>query len=489
MKKLILGAFSLLLTISADAEVKLAKVFTNNMVLQQQKTLRVWGTADTGEKVTVRVGKQTAKAVADSLGKWYVELAPMKASAKEVRFVVNGKSNKITLDNVLIGEVWLAGGQSNMEYSMADHPKYCKPKKGDPNRLQKEYESANNPMIRIMHVRKELKTDTLPSVGWQMIDRQSLKPFSAPAYFFAKSLQDSLKVPVGIIHSSWGGTSIETWTPVEDYRHSSAFAKQMKGDKLTTTGETVGNRYKKMIEPMAPFAIRGFLWYQGESNLIMGDYGIYTEKMKLLVNGWRKAFADQSLAFYYAQISPYLYSARKTDADPKTWQDLARFWEAQTHCLDVIPNTGMIVTTDIPEDLRDIHPSYKWTVGERLALQALNKTYGRTDLVCDGPMVNTVTLTDEHVVIDFNNADGGLMTRDGKAADWFTVRTKWNRYVKTNVELKGNKAYIKRKDLSNPIEVRFGWDETAQPNLVNGAGLPAVPFRWIITPPVKNVKK
>jgi sialate O-acetylesterase len=211
--------------------------------------------------------------------------------------------------------------------------------------------------------------------------------------------------------------------------------------------------------------------------------------MKLLVNGWRKAFADQSLAFYYAQISPYLYSARKTDADPKTWQDLARFWEAQTHCLDVIPNTGMIVTTDIPEDLSDIHPSYKWTVGERLALQALNKTYGRTDLVCDGPMVNTVTLTDEHVVIDFKNADGGLMTRDGKAADWFTVRTKWNRYVKTNVELKGNKAYIKRKDLSNPIEVRFGWDETAQPNLVNGAGLPAVPFRWIITPPVKNVKK
>lgn len=460
----------------AEAKVKLAEVFTNCMVLQQGKPLAVWGTADAGEQITLRIANRKVRATAGSDGRWRATVPQLAVSAKPVRFTVSGKSNRISLSNVLVGEVWLASGQSNMEYSMNNPPRYAKPKKGDPDRLLHEYESAANPMIRIMYVAKNLKADTLPTPGWQMVGRESLKPFSAPAYFFAKCLQDSLKVPVGIIASAWGGTDIETWTPIEMYQESKEFGPRMDGNRLRDNSATVGNRYRKMIEPIAPMALRGMLWYQGETNLINGDTDIYEQKMKLLVEGWRKAWADPSLPFYYVQISPMAYSARKDYSIPKTWQDLPRFWDAQTRCMASIPNTGMVVTTDIPESLTDIHPPYKWIVGERLAKWALCKTYGRTDVLCSGPVVSSARVEGDSIVVDFSNTGTGLATADGKAPTWVYVRNKKNRYSRAKAHISGHRLYVSAKDISPKPVIRINWDEVAQSNIVNSAGLPVVPF-------------
>lgn len=475
----LLAAVSLLAA-PAAAKVALPNVFGDNMVLQQGKPLNIWGTADAGERVTVRVKNQTVRTTAADDGRWSVVIKPLGVSAKAVRFTVAGRDNSISLSGVLVGEVWLASGQSNMEYSMNAHPKYCKPRKGDPDRLLHEYESAADPLMRIMYVEKKLDRDTLPTAGWQVAGRESLREFSAAAYFFAKSLRDSLGVPVGVISSSWGGTAIETWTPAAMYRGSAAFGGKMDGNRLRTNGESVGWRYDRMIAPIAPMTLRGFLWYQGETNLINGDTDIYEEKMCLLVDGWRKAWDDTSLPFYYVQISPLDYSTRREYSIPKTWQDLPRFWDAQTRCLETISGTGMVVTTDIPENLRDIHPPYKWIVGERLARIALNKTYGRTDVVCSGPTVRSITAEDDKLVVEFDNTGGGLTTRDGKAPDWFWAKTRKGRFARVKAELRDNKVYLDRTALAARTVVRFGWDEIAQPNLINREGLPAVPFSMAV---------
>ncbi len=454
---------------SADGKVKLANVFSDNMVLQQGKTLHIWGTADGGESVKVSVAGRSAKSTAAADGSWSVALPPVKQSSHPVKFVVKGRSNTISLSNVLVGEVWVASGQSNMEYSMNNHPQYCKPKKGDPDRLLHEYEAANNPQIRIMYVRKDLKQDTLPTAGWQTLGRESLKPFSAAAYFFAKALQDSLKVPVGVVTTAWGGTPIEDWTPAEAW---SDFPRLSKLDR-----RHVGNRYKRMVKPLAPMTIRGFLWYQGEANLVKGETDIYADKMAAMVSSWRKEWGDSLLPFYYVQLSPFTYSARKKDIVAKTWQDLPRFWDVQTRCLDLIPNTGMVVTTDIPENLSDIHPPYKWIVGERLARLALNKTYGRKDVVCEGPKMKSVKVDGDKVVVEFDNAEGGLLTSDGKAPDWFVAVAK-GKYVKVRAKIDAGRVLIDRSAVGSPLTLCFGWDEVAQPNLTNKAGLPAVPFRY-----------
>ena len=300
-----------------------------------------------------------------------------------------------------------------------------------------------------------MKSDTLPTKGWEQVNQKSLKPFSAAAWFFAKMLQDSLKVPVGIISSSWGGTRIEEWTP------------------------EIGKRYQKMIQPMVPFAIRGFLWYQGESNLIDdGDTDAYAPKMERLINSWRNAWGKQDLPFYYVQISPLRYSQRKEDIIPKTWIDLPRFWDAQTQCMQ-IPYTGMVVTTDIPEDLDDIHPPYKWIVGERLGRWALHNIYGFINLECCGPTLKSIVRQGDKVIIEFDHCENGLTTSDGENPNWFYANVQRSgRFAKVKATIDGKYVILDIPlSIEHPI-IRFGYDEEAQPNLRNKAGLPAISFEY-----------
>lgn len=462
-----------LLPSSFWAQVSLPNVFSDNMVLQQGKKVNVWGQAAPGERVAVKFGKQTQKTVADDKGDWSVQLDEMAANAKPQRMTVRGNKNKVVFDNVLVGEVWLASGQSNMEYSMNNHSKYAKPQRGDRDYQLKAYREAKNPNIRVMYVRKELKCDTLPTDGWKTLDEESLKPVSAAAYFFAEKLEKELGVPVGVISTSWGGTTIETWTPEQAYSDSPVFASQIKEGFLN--GRKVGERYEKMLLPIVPYTLKGFLWYQGETNLINGDMENYAYKKEVMINWWRKMWQDEKLPFYYVQLAPYAYTARKTDLLAKAWDALPRFWEVQTSCLKV-PYTGMVVTNDLVDSVRDIHPSYKWVVGERLARLALAKDYGK-DIVCCGPSYKSMKVDGNRIILEFDNADSGLVTRDGKAPDWFYVRTTKERYLKAEAKIEGNKIILEHELLYHPVSVHFAWDESAMPNLMNKEGLPASSFR------------
>ena len=473
MKKIVfLVSASLLFPIWVLAQISLPNVFSDNMVLQQGKKVNVWGTAPEGETVIVKFGKQSKKTKADANGCWKLQLDELQATAMPQTMTVRGKKAKVTFKNVLVGEVWLASGQSNMEYSMNNHPRYAKPERGNKERLAEEYRSADNPHIRVLHVAKDLKQDTLPTKGWKMLSPESLAPVSAAAYFFAKELQEKLGVPVGVISTSWGGTPIETWTSEEAYASSPVFGSQLKNHKLGN--QQVGQRYEKMVKPLIPYTLKGFLWYQGETNLINGDMENYADKKRVLIESWRSAWGDDRLPFYYVQLAPYMYTNRKTDLIAKAWDALPRFWEVQTSCLE-IPYTGMVVTTDLVDNPKDIHPSYKWVVGERLSRIALAKDYGK-EVAYQGPTYKSMTVDGDKVVLEFEHAEG-LTTRDGRSPDWFVVKTTKNRFDKAKAVIEGNKVILTHKLLAHPVVVRFAWDEVAMPNLVNEEGLPAVPFR------------
>lgn len=466
-------ALAVLGVVRLQAEIRLPKVIGDNMVLQQGKDVAVWGYADPGETVTVKFARQTKRAKADMDGKWMVRLDPMTASKKPAEMTISGRKEKVALKNILVGEVWLASGQSNMEYSMNNHPKYSKPGRGDKDILEKEFKAADNPIIRVLFVEKRLNTDELPTTGWHGLSEESLAPVSAAGYFFAKKLVEELDVPVGIISSSWGGAMIEFWTPEEAYRNSPEFSGDMEGNTLD--GSQAGRYYDKMIEPQIPYTLRGFLWYQGESNLMIGDILRYADKQKVLVDSWRSGWGDETMPFYYVQLAPYSYSTRRGDRVVSTWEALPRFWEAQTLSLD-IPYTGQVVVTDLVDNPRDIHPPYKWVVGERLARLALAKDYGK-DIEYSGPVFRRMTLEGDKAILEFDHAEE-LATRDGKAPDWFQVRSSSGRLVKPEAVIDGNKIVLTvDKGAKMPLEVYFAWDELAMPNLVNKDGLPAVPFR------------
>lgn len=431
-------------------QIKLPNIFRDNMVLQQGKPVKIWGTSAPDETVIITFQKQTKKTKADASGQWMLELNPLVATCNPQRLTIKGKKNKIVFKNILVGEVWLASGQSNMEYSMNKHTSYSKPRKGDPEYLRHSFEQANNPLIRVLYVEKNLKTDTLPTKGWQIAQGKELAPISAVAYFFAKTLSDSLKIPIGIISSSWGGTSIETWTSEK--------------------------RFEKMIKPIIPYTLKGFLWYQGEANVLNGDTKEYVYKQKALIDKWRTNWKDSTLSFYYVQLAPYAYSSRRKDVNGIAWDALPKFWEAQTSCLS-ISRTGMAVTTDLVDNPRDIHPSYKWIVGERLARIALNKNYGKSHIEYSGPTFKSLTTKDNNIILEFDHADSGLTTNDGKAPNWFYIRNKKGKFEKGKATIQDNKIIITHDQPYKPITVRFAWDEIAQPNLINKEGLPAIPFR------------
>lgn len=232
-----------------------------------------------------------------------------------------------------------------------------------------------------------------------------------------------------------------------------------------------------MILPIVPYTLKGFLWYQGETNLTLGDREIYTEKQKLLVHSWRELWQDETLPFYYAQIAPHTYSQRRNDKTAHTWQTLPEFWEAQTRCLEEIPYTGMIVTTDLVDKVSDIHPPYKWIVGERFARLALAHQYGKKDLVYSGSVFRKMMVEGEKAILEFDHIGSGLITSDGKAPNWFQIAGKDGYFQKADAVIQGDKVIVTSQRVKEPVEVRFAWDEVAMPNLCNKEGLPAVSFR------------
>lgn len=470
--------FSLLLLASFYnlQAIELPKVISDNMVLQRSKKVNIWGTAEPNETILVSFKKQSKKTKANAEGKWSLFLDPLEASATPAIMEIKGAKDQITLKNILVGEVWLASGQSNMEYSMNNHPKYAKPKKGNPNYLSNAFSDKQDPRLRLLYVNKDLKSKTLPSDGWHISDSTALAPTSAAAYFFAKKLMQELNVPVGIITSAWGGTPIENWTPMQAYSSNSLFADKITRGKLDN--QQIGMRFEAMIRPMAPYTLAGFLWYQGETNLINGDIAVYIDKQKALIDSWRSAWNDTKLPFYYVQIAPHYYSHRQKDKIKHTSETLPEFWGAQTQVMKRVANTGMVVTTDLVDNLADIHPSYKWIVGERLANWALAKQYGKKSMVYSGPVFKKMRIEGDKAILEFDSTGSGLKTtsNDGSLS-WFQIRSADGGFQKANAVIVDNKVIVSHEKIKKPVEVRFAWDEEAMPDFFNKEGLPALPFR------------
>ena len=452
----------------AVAEVKLPAVIASNMVLQRDMPVPIWGTAASGEKVTVTFAGQTKAATADESGKWIVRLDALKASAKGRTLVVQSAigNRKSEITNVLVGEVWVGSGQSNMQWSVrgANNPK-------------EEVAAAKWPKVRLFLVPLRQAVTPQPDVkaNWTECSPKTVGNFSAVLYYFGRHLHKELNVPVGLIATSWGGTRVEPWIPPvglasEESLKPIAEAASKLAPKGSHQRPTV--LYNAMIHPLVPFAIRGAIWYQGESNMAEGMKYFY--KKRALINGWRKVWGQTTgapdgggnFSFNFVQLAPFTYGNNGK---------LPYLWEAQTACL-TIPNVGMSVTTDITGNLRDIHPRDKQNVGKRLALWALAKDYGRK-IVYSGPLYKSMVIEGKTIRLTFDSVGGGLVSRDGKALSWFTIAGEDKKFVAATAKIDGKTVVVSCDAVARPAAVRFGWKNTAVPNLSNKEGLPASPFR------------
>jgi sialate O-acetylesterase len=497
-------AILLLLLAPAGADVRLPHIFGSKMVLQADKPLPVWGWADPDEEVTVKFGDQAVTAKADAKGKWMLKLAAVKAGGP-LQMSISGK-NKIDLADVMVGEVWVCSGQSNMEMGM-------KAVEGGPQAMA----AAKNPNIRVFWVPN--RPSGLPendvNAAWDTANPKSLENgeyagFSATAYFFACALNKALNVPIGVIDTTWGGTRIEPWTPPVGFQSVEALKDIVKGidqaneaysrsitqtisaveawipvaRKAQETGDRVPpmpafpthplssaglptGLYNGMVHPIVPFAIRGALWYQGESN--RGEGMLYAEKMKALIGGWRSVWGQGDFPFYFVQLAPFRYGDSNVVALPL-------IWEAQTASLS-IPNTGMAVTTDLVDNIADIHPRLKAQVAERLSFWALAKIYGKADLVYMGPMYKSMAVEGNKVRLSFDHVGGGLASRDGKPLTFFEIAGADKKFVKAQATVDSDAVVVSSDEVKEPVAVRFAWHHEAMPNLQNKAGLPACPFR------------
>ncbi len=457
-----------LIAVNAVAQISLPKIIGNDMVLQRGEAVPIWGYASAGEKIMVKFNGQKKQTVADAQGNWSIKLDAMQASSTPQKMVLEGK-NKIELNGILIGEVWLCSGQSNMEYAMRKNSKVTVPP-GMTGWPVNELDVAHQQNIHIFLVdRKKMKPDPTHA-GWAVAEDSALRSFSAVGYFFAKKLYEELHVPIGMISSAVPGSRIEPWMPREAMT-ALPFFQQQTDSTHKIDGEP-GKFYTSMIAPLVPFALKGFLWYQGETNCFLKETIQYTYKMQALINWWRKDWNNSSMPFYYVQIAPFAYST----SPGLTEETLPAFREAQAAAMK-IPHTGMAATTDLNDSLNNLHPHFKWEIGKRLALWALNKDYGKKEIVPSGPVYKSLTIIGNQAVISFDEVYGGLKSNNSKPLNCFTIAGADGKFIPAQAVIKDNAVVVSSNSIATPVAVRFGWNEADHPNLYNKAGLPAIPFQ------------
>ena len=446
-------------------------VLSSNMVLQHGNHIPVWGKSRPHERIQVSFGKQRLQTKADTEGKWHVEFSPMAVNKTPQTLTIKGKDSTIVYENILVGDVWLCSGQSNMEYTMRLNRKFAPPARGKDVAAQ-ELEKPANPMIRLFIAQRWNE----PS-AWEVADSNSLALFSAPGYFFGKAIQEKLDIPVGLIRAAVGGTRIEEWTPGEVYLQSPVFAEQMRSDGKVG-GLEPGERYQHQIAPLLPFSIKGVIWYQGENNCGVGERQ-YAEKFEVMVDAWRKAFKLPDIPFYSVLLSPFSYSGGRGYKGPFTAEELPLFREQQIRAKELVSNSDFIVVSDLTDNVQDIHPSYKWEVGARLARVALAKEYGFADIVWSGPRLAQKEIKEGTIVLSFEHVGDGLKTNNrNRFLDWFEIAGEDGCFRPAIARIKDkDKVVVYHPEIKQPRQVRFGWHEVAKPNLVNSEDLPAVPFR------------
>jgi sialate O-acetylesterase len=456
-----------------QAEITLPKIIGSGMVLQRESQAAIWGSADPGESVTITCSwiKTPISVKADTDGNWLAKLKTGQAGGPHT--IKLTASSAITLEDVLFGEVWLDSGQSNMEMPIAPvSSAYTGVKDWEP-----ELAAASHPQIRLFQVgniaSKEPQKDVQPGVfiygvkvppcKWQNCTPETVKHFSATAYFFARKLHKDLGVPVGIIDASWGGTAIEPWIGKKHLTLAGfgdvAKKREDKPDQPKAGGIPT-RLYNGMIAPLMPFTLKGAIWYQGESNSARPQ--TYKRLMQAMVADWRDGFKSD-LSFYYVQIAPFRYK-----------QNAAYLREQQLQALS-IKKSGMVVTTDIG-DLKDIHPKNKQEVGRRLALQALANDY-EIEVACEGPRYKVMVVKDGKAILYFDHVGKGLTIYGGDALKDFEIAGADKKFVKASAVIEEGKVIVESPSVKQPVAVRYAFSSQATGSLMNKDGLPTSPFR------------
>lgn len=482
--------------------IKLAGIFTDNMILQQGMPVRVWGTAGPQEQVSVQFDGQRKEAVANDHGEWLVTLDPMPASSEPRSLQVSSVEFKASVSNVLVGEVWLAGGQSNMQTSMGFYEAT----------VQADIDNANDPLLRMVTIpRLEFPGQNSEVPQWKTTTPETVSGFSATAYYFARNLRETLGIPVGIVACCVGGTPAEAWMsraalssnddlrPIwtayekacgqldtDEYQKQfdeycvklEAFRREMaetgikpgpfpKAPMGPKNHRRPGGLYETMLTQTIPYAIRGVIWYQGENNANMPAGHHYRAVFSALINEWRVDFKNPELPFLFAQLAAF----GPAEDERMDWPELrdSQHWVAKN-----VPNTGMAVMADGGE-INNIHPHSKPLAGKRLALLARNQVYGETDLICRGPELVDVKTIGGALELTFDQPD--LFVNAG-GGDAFELCGDDGTFFPAKARLTvDGKLLVISKAVSDPKFVRYGWKKWFVPTLYNSQGLPASPFR------------
>lgn len=450
------------LAFDASAELRLPHCFGDHMLFQAGAPIRVWGTCEPGREVRVRLGERAGSARSGSDGRFVVELASLEPGGP-YRLEVEADETR-AFEDVLVGELWLCSGQSNMEWQLAQSQD-----------AEVERSAADHPRLRLFHVEHAMPDEPQEDVGgsWSVCTPESAHDFSAVGYHFGRELLEALDRPIGLVQSTWGGTRAEAWTSRDDLRANAELAQLADNPQGHGGPNRPGVLFDGMIHPLLHASFRGAVWYQGESNC--SDAEQYATLFPAMIAAWRKRFANDVLAFYFVQIAPYDYHA-SGQLSPEACAVLR---ESQLATL-ALPHTGVVVTMDVGNP-KDIHPRDKRTVGHRLALWALAKEYGRGG-ECSGPLFASASRDGAAVRVAFEHA-AGLRTRDGAAPSFLELAGADGAFRPAQGKIEGDALIVTCSEVSDPTAVRYAFRDDAEPNLENGAGLPASPFRASVAAP------
>jgi sialate O-acetylesterase len=497
MKKIVSLITIVLLSATSYANVKLNSLFSDNIVLQRGMEVPVWGWADEGEKVTVEFAGQTVSGVTQN-GKWMVKLKPLKENNIPQEMKITGK-NTVTIKNVLIGEVWICSGQSNMEWGLSRS-----------TGGEEASAASTNDQLRIFNVPHNVQLKPVDNVNakWVLSEPKTTKMLSAVGYWFMSKLQKELNVPVGFINVAFGGTVIESWMSQEalnampnkdknmdlatmkaEYDKKELELKPIKDAWLKGVDSCKLNKlpapprptvlpsefkgattiYNGEICPIVPFAVKGIAWYQGESNAYVNRAETYYDLLPAMIKLWRNDWKRNDLPFIIFQITPN----RKPQTNPNEKSGIAILQEAQLKAFQTVANTALVITMDVAES--DVHYKNKQPIGERAMKAALNLAYGKNVEYC-GPIYKSMKVDGNKISVDFSHATSGL-TQKGDTLKGFVIAGVDKKFYFADAQIKGNSVIVSSKDVPQPVAVRYGWADFPAVNLFNKEGIPASPFR------------
>lgn len=446
--------------LNANAEIKLPAFFASEMVLQQQTTTKIWGKAEPNKRVTLFTSwnLRRYKTTSDSNGNWEISFTTTRAGGPYSMVISDGKP--VTLSNVLLGEVWLCSGQSNMEMPMKGFS--GQPIEGGNMDILR----SENPQIRLFRVARKADLEPQADVTgrWEEVMPISVRDFSATAYYFGRLLQETLKVPVGLISSSWGGSAIEAWMDEKMLKDFPQAVIPQKEDKIERPHQTPTMLYRGMIHPLVGFPIKGVIWYQGESN--RDRYESYAAMFKAMTEGWRKVWNQADpIPFYFCQIAPYSYKGGVNSAFIR---------EAQAKASKE-PHTGMAVLMDAGEE-DCIHPAKKREAGERLALLAITKTYNITGIESESPEFKNIEIKGNEVTVNFDKAPLGVYAKDNESK-LFMLAGADKVFHPAKAKVQRTKVVVTSDAVPNPVAVRYAFENFVVGDLFGMGGLPVSSFR------------